>query len=308
VTAYVSEIEVGGKVELRFQVGWTPASETAPLLTSSHVVATPVGPTAPVLEATVNGGGSTTLLAPLERRTPYRITVTNTDPEGTSQPSTPIEVNSISPEEEREKKEEEAAPNPPEFGRCVKAPSEKIGTTTYYYGGYTTSTCLTASSTHTGKFEWEMGVVKAGFKTSLKLAPVTIEAVNRTKLTCSGESGSGAITGRKTVGSVSVTFTGCESAGKKCTTGGLAEGEIRSNGLEGALGVEAITINKEGKEVVHIGLDLFPAGKVGPLFEYTCAGGGPQALSGSVIAPLAADELDAQIQPVGRPAETRSVR
>jgi hypothetical protein len=291
VTAYVSEIEVGAKTELRFQIGWTPASETAPLLTSSHVVATPVGSPAPVLEATVSGGGSYALLAPLERRTTYRITVTNTDPEGTSPPSTPIEVNSISPEEEFENKEEEAAPNPPEFGRCVKATSEQIGKIIYYYGGYTTGTCTIASSTHTGKFEWEMGVVKGGFTTSLKLAPVTLEAVNRTKLTCSGESSSGDITGRKTVGSVGVTFTGCESAAKKCTTSSLAEGEIRSNGLEGALGAVTIT-EKEGKEVItHAGLDLFPTGKVGPLFEYTCAGGEPQTLSGSVIAPVTAGKM-----------------
>jgi hypothetical protein len=290
VAAYVSEVEVGEKVELRFQVSWTPAGETAALLTSSHVVATPVGSTAPVLEATVNGGGSYVLLAPLARRTTYSITVTNTDREGTSQPSTPIEVNSISPEEEREKKEEEALPNPPEFGRCVKAASEKVGTTTYYYGGYTTATCTISSSTHSGKFEWEMGVVKAGFTTSLKLAPVTLETVNRTKLTCSGASGTGDITGRKTVGSLLVTFTGCESAAKKCTTSGHAEGEIASNALEGALGVERITI-KEGKEIAHIGLDLFPVGKAGPLFAYTCVGGEPQTLSGSVIAPVAAGKM-----------------
>jgi len=291
VTAYVSEVEAGEKVELRFQVGWTPAPETVSLLTSSHVVATPVGSTAPVLEATVSGAGSATLLAPLERRTTYRITVTNTDPEGTSQPSNAIEVNSISPEEEREQKEEEAAPQPPEFGRCVKVAGEKIGKTTYYHGGYTTATCTVASATHTGKFEWEMGgIVKAGFTTSLKVAPVTLEAVNRTKLTCSGESGSGEITGRKTVGSVLLTFTGCESAGKKCTTSGSAEGEIRSNGLEGTLGAVTIT-EKEGKETVHPGLDLFPVGKAGPLFAYTCAGGEPQTLSGSVIAPVTAGKM-----------------
>jgi hypothetical protein len=291
LAAYVSEVEVGEKVELRFATSWTPAGETAALLTSSHVVATPVNsPTAPVLETTVSGGGSYALLAPLERRTTYRITVTNTDPEGTS-PPTQIELNSISPEEEYEKKQEEAAPNPPEFGLCVKAASEKVGTTTYYYGGYTTATCTTASSTHTGKYEWDMGVVKGGFKTSLKLAPVTIEATNRTKLTCSGESGSGAITGRKTVGSVGITLTGCVSGTQKCTTTGHTEGEIASNALEGTLGVERITINKEGKEVVHIGLDLFPVGKAGPLFAYTCAGGEPQTLSGSVIAPVTSGRM-----------------
>jgi hypothetical protein len=173
----------------------------------------------------------------------------------------------------------------------VKAAHEKIGKTTYYYGGYTSSACTLASSTHSGKFEWEMGVVKHGFTTMLKVAPLTLEALNRTKLTCGGESGSGDITGRKTVGTVVVAFTGCESAGKKCTTSGHAEGEIRSNVLEGTLGAESI-IEKEGKEIItHVGLDLFPAGKVGPLFEYTCSGGEPQMLSGSVIAPVSAGKM-----------------
>jgi hypothetical protein len=290
LTAYVSEVEVGEKVELRFATGWTPAGETAALLTSSHVVATPVNSNAPVLETTVSGGASNALLAPLARRTEYLITVTNTDPEGTS-PPTQIEINSISPEEEHEIKEEEAAPNPPEFGLCVKALSEKIGTTTYYYGGYTTATCTAASSTHSGKYEWDMGVVKGGFKTALKLAPVTLESVNRTKLTCSGESGTGNITGRKTVGGVGITLTGCVSGTQNCTTSGHAEGEIASNTLEGALGVERITITKEGKEVVHIGLDLYPAGKAGPLFAYTCGSGEPQTLSGSVIAPVTSGRM-----------------
>jgi hypothetical protein len=56
------------------------------------------------------------------------------------------------------------------------------------------------------------------------------------------------------------------SGTQKCTTSGHTEGEIASNALEGTLGVERITINKEGKEVPHIGLDLYPVGKAGPLF------------------------------------------
>jgi hypothetical protein len=290
VTAYVEEVEFGEHVELRFQVGWTPAAETAPLLTSAHVVATPVESTAPVLEATVSGAGSSTLVLPLERRTTYRITVTNTDREGTSAPSTPIEVNSISLEEERERKLEEAEPQAPEFGRCVKAFHLKEGTTTYYYGGFTTSGCTERSATRTGKYEWEEGVVSGGFTTALKIGPVVLEEVNRTKLTCTGESGTGAITGRKTVGQVVLTLTGCETGGQKCTTSGLAEGEMRTAGLEGALGIESQT-EKLGKVTNHIGLDLFPAGKSGALLEYTCGGGEPQALSGSVIVPVVANKM-----------------
>jgi hypothetical protein len=289
VAAYVEEIENGEHVELRFQVNWTPATETAGLLTSSHVVATPVGGATPVLEATVNGGGSGTLLFPLARRTTYRITVTNTDREGTSAPSTPIEVNSISAEEEREKKLEEAEPQAPEFGRCVKAFHEKVGTTTYYYGGFTTAGCGERSTTHSGKYEWEEGVANGAFTTALKTGPVTLEAVNRTKLTCTGESGTGAITGRKTVGQVVLTLTGCESSGQKCATSGLAEGEMRTNGLEGALGIERQT-EKEGKVTNHIAIDLFPAGKSGAVLEYDC-GGEAQALSGSVIAPVVSNKM-----------------
>jgi len=285
VTAYVEEVEVGEHVERRFQVGWTPSAETAPLLTSSHVVATPVGSTAPILEATVNGGGSATLLMPLERRTAYRITVTNTDREGTSTPSTPIEVNSITPEEEREQKLEQAEPQAPEFGRCVKAFHEKVGKTTYYYGGFTTAGCTERSATHTGKYEWEEGVANGAFTITLRTGAVTLERVNRTKLTCTGESGTGAITGRKTVGQVVITLTGCESGGQKCTTSGLAEGEMRTNALEGALGIEGQT-EKEGKVTNHVAIDLFPAGKSGALLEYDCGGGEAQALSGSVIAPV----------------------
>jgi len=291
VSAYVSVVEVGEKEEARFQVGWTPAPETAGLITSSKVVAVPVSaPTEPTLEATVNGAGSSVLLAPLARQTTYRITVTNTDLEGTSEPSEPIEVNSITPEEEAEKKQEELEPKPPEFGRCVKAPGEKIEKTTYYYGGYTTATCLEASATHTGKYEWEPGVVKGGFTTAIKTAPVKLEGENKAKVTCTGESSSGAITGAKTVGNEQLTFTGCESGGQKCTTSGLAEGELRTSNLEGTLGVEKITI-KEGKETIHVALDLVPVGKSGPFLEYTCAGSEATTLSGSVLVPVTAGKM-----------------
>jgi hypothetical protein len=100
VTGYVSATEVGEQVVLRLQVGWTPAPETAGLITSSTVTATPVGSTAPVLKATANGAAAGALLSPLQFATTYRITVTNTDPEGTSHSSTPIEVKSPGSDEE----------------------------------------------------------------------------------------------------------------------------------------------------------------------------------------------------------------
>lgn len=94
VTAEFSPIEVGEEEEpvLRFIVRWVPAPETAGLITSSTVTATPVGSTAPVLTATVSGAGASAVIAPLARHTTYRITVTNSDAEGTSPESSPIEA------------------------------------------------------------------------------------------------------------------------------------------------------------------------------------------------------------------------
>ena len=100
VQAVLSPLETGEEEEpiLRFQVSWTPAGETADLITSSTVTATPIGSAAPVLSATVTGVGSGAVVGPLQRHTTYSITVTNTDPEGTSEASTPIEVDSAGSE------------------------------------------------------------------------------------------------------------------------------------------------------------------------------------------------------------------
>ncbi|HWX98280.1 MAG TPA: fibronectin type III domain-containing protein [Solirubrobacteraceae bacterium] len=79
---------------LRMNVGWTVAPETAPLLKSSTVTATPVGSSAPVLTTTVSPYFSSAVLQPVEPHTTYQVTITNTDSEGTSAPSTPIEITS----------------------------------------------------------------------------------------------------------------------------------------------------------------------------------------------------------------------
>jgi hypothetical protein len=94
VTTEVWTVEVGEEEVLRLNVGWTPATETAGLITSSTVTATPVGFSAPVLTATVSGPGSSAVLQPLQRHTKYLVTVSNADAEGTSEASAPIEVNS----------------------------------------------------------------------------------------------------------------------------------------------------------------------------------------------------------------------
>jgi hypothetical protein len=106
VSAAISAIETAEETVLvRFAVSWTPAPETAALITSSTITATPVSPsTAPVLTTTVGGASSSGLVGPLQPYTKYVITVTNSDDEGTSGASTPIEAASGGPEGEPEEK------------------------------------------------------------------------------------------------------------------------------------------------------------------------------------------------------------
>jgi hypothetical protein len=94
VTATVSLYESGETEYLRMQVGWTPAAETADLITSSTVTATPVTPGPAVLTASVSGAWASAYLGPVQPNTTYRVSVTNSDREGTSEESTPIELTS----------------------------------------------------------------------------------------------------------------------------------------------------------------------------------------------------------------------
>lgn len=85
VSAGVSIYEAGETEYLRMQVGWTLAEETAGLITSSTVTATPLKPGPPVLTTTVEGSWSNAYLGPIQPNTAYRVTITNTDAEGTSE-------------------------------------------------------------------------------------------------------------------------------------------------------------------------------------------------------------------------------
>ncbi len=180
---------------------------------------------------------------------------------------------------------------PPEYGRCVKVTSEKVGAKTVYHGGFTAATCLVKSGTNTGQYEWEPGVLKAHFTTKMKeLTKVILQTVTGSRVTCTGETGTGEYTGLKTVGGVVLTLTGCELASPKatCASAGGAPGEIVTKQLAGALGVDTL-----GKTAAQnkIGLDLFPVGKTGPLMEFSCAGTAV-SVQGSVIVPVTANKME----------------
>jgi hypothetical protein len=100
--------------DLRVDVSWSVAGETARLLKSSTATATPVGSAAPVVSTTVIPYFQSAVIQPLEPNTTYKVTVTNTDAEGTSEPSPGVEIktpNSDGEVEKERKKTESCAFN-----------------------------------------------------------------------------------------------------------------------------------------------------------------------------------------------------
>jgi hypothetical protein len=105
VSAAIGLYEAGETEYLRMTVTWAVAPETAGLISSSTVTATPVHSSAPVLSATTSGSWATAELGPIAPNTIYRVTVTNTDAEGTSEPSAAVELKSPNSDGEGEKEQ-----------------------------------------------------------------------------------------------------------------------------------------------------------------------------------------------------------
>ncbi|MGD0452191.1 MAG: hypothetical protein ABSB69_01215 [Solirubrobacteraceae bacterium] len=166
-------------------------------------------------------------------------------------------------------------PSPPEYGRCTKVAK---GT-----GKYASAGCTTLGGK--ADYEWDPGAVKSGF--TLTSAAVTFETVKRSKVTCTGATGLGRYTGYKAVGGVSLTLTGCERSGERCSSAGAGAGEIVSRPLEGVLGVEQLGASASQDK---IGLDLFPVGRAGSLIAFSC-GVSTASLRGSVIVPVKANRM-----------------
>lgn len=156
----------------------------------------------------------------------------------------------------------------PEMGRCVPQTG----------GVYKNSVCTKlGSETKPGSFEWLPGAVKNKF-TGVGGA-ATLETIHAVKVTCKTEASAGEFTGPKTVGNISVVFTGCESLGFKCKTPSSAEGEIATNLLSGRLVWE--------KFKKKVAIDLVPQST--ELFvEFQC-GPANAKVTGSVMTNIPAD-------------------
>jgi hypothetical protein len=90
----------------------------------------------------------------------------------------------------------------------------------------------------------------------------------------------------KTVGSVTLTFTGCERAGSQCSSGTTA-GEVVSSPLAGTLGVDK---RESTSAKDKIGLDLSAVGGAGAILTFSC-GESSVSVDGSVIAPVKSNKM-----------------
>jgi hypothetical protein len=179
----------------------------------------------------------------------------------------------------------QGAPEPPEYGRCVKVAAG-------VKGEFATANCTSPATAEKFSYEWLRGPgPKPKFTTRIKEATTTtatLETVAKRKVICTGETGGGEYTGKRTVGNVTFNFTGCQLGGVSCASSGALAGEVRTGLLQGALGV--IKTSTEGPIKNTIGMDLAPVAEPGAVTEFIC-GVSTMAVRGSVIVPVKSNAM-----------------
>jgi hypothetical protein len=185
---------------------------------------------------------------------------------------------------------------PPEYGRCIKFDG--------FGGEYTTASCTIRG---TFSYAWfaafdPANPIQVHFTTAIKAPTVAkIQTVAGKLITCKGETSNGEYTGDRTIGNITIKFTGCSLETGSCTSSGAAEGEVVTSVLQGTLGVI-----KKGTEAAKntVGTDLGPAsGEV--IASFACAGT-PVTVTGASIGELKRDVMNAT--PAIKFTETKGVQ
>jgi hypothetical protein len=150
----------------------------------------------------------------------------------------------------------------PTYYECAKA--AKVGKT--YTGKYNDKNCTEANAKSEGKYELKEGLGKGKeFKGVGKAATLHTPAIGG-EVKCTGSKDAGYATAHGQ-DKVSVTFSGCTSLGKKCTSAspkGKKAGEIVTNLLEGKLGYIS-------SSPLKVGVSLTGEGGL-PSADFTCEG------------------------------------
>jgi hypothetical protein len=175
--------------------------------------------------------------------------------------------------------------SPLEYGRCIKVSTGG--------GLYSGSSCTTLGGEK--KYEWYSAfgsarpLAKKHFTLAIKeKSESKLQTAGGQIVTCAGQTGAGEYTGNKSIGNVTLTFTGCHlGAAESCHSEASAEGEVRSSTLVGQLGV--IKTSTEGPAKNLVGTDLEPESG-GVMFAFTC-GSTAVTVTGSVIAELKRDAM-----------------
>ena len=162
----------------------------------------------------------------------------------------------------------------PEVGTCLPLGGNATGR-------YKTAACTTKSTGEdTGKYEWHPWPAANGHF-SINGGATTLETGSKSNMTCLNNTFTGEYTGSQTA-VVSMVLRGCEGShalGGKCQSEGAEAGEVRSNALDGQLGV----IQSGTKP--SVGWDLKPA--LEPYLATFKCGESTISVAGSVIARLA---------------------
>ncbi len=183
-----------------------------------------------------------------------------------------------------------AAPEPPEFGRCLKQATKALS-------NFDSAKCVKLASQDAGteaeqlkkgNYQWFSGVVNNKFTISMASATIAVlESVGGTKITCTGATGSGEYTGSREVTKVLVKFTGCENNKGKFESPGAGGGRVNTAPLAGRLGFETITEDQPAKD--HLALELHAEGG-GNVAELEC-GGLKVVVRGSLLHRIAANAM-----------------
>ena len=177
-----------------------------------------------------------------------------------------------------------APSQPAEYGRCV--PVSRVAGE-HYRGRYGNADCT--KPVNKGRYEWYGGLARTHFTSRIASGTAAFESVKRTRVTCSGETGTGEYSGAglTAIGGVVLTFTGCEGLGQKCSSPQAAPGEIVSEGLAGALGIAE---HSRSSARTTVGLDLLPSAGTGAFMQFNC-GSTSVAIRGSLIGAAQSDRV-----------------
>ncbi len=160
----------------------------------------------------------------------------------------------------------------PEFGICNKV---QKGT-----GSYANAGCTTSGGKN---YEWFSGAVRKPKFEIESTSPVKLKTVAGFKVSCTRAIERGFIFGDEDVNEAGLAFTGCSSAGVKCTELGAAEGEFFLAASGGELGV--ISKGPTAAED-KVGLEL-----EGTSTTFYCGSSQEVEIHGSLILPLKANKM-----------------